>query len=74
MKRELKVVFTDGSTGGATSYRKAHPDEKGTESALLVLGRYLPLSIARLIPMKRELKDGIGELNFTPDQSQGSSR
>jgi len=38
-------------------YRKAHPDEKGTESGIAAKHEILcPARIARPIPMKRELK------------------
>ena len=40
---------------------KAHPDEKGTESSMSVSVRLLTNSIARPIPMKRELKAVIQE-------------
>ncbi len=55
MKRELKERSL--RTGHRPrSYRKAHPDEKGTERHD-VRGKHWPAcQIARLIPMKRELK------------------
>ncbi len=37
-------------------YRKADPDEKGTESSYACEHRRRRRSIAKLIPMKRELK------------------
>ncbi len=38
-------------------YRKADPDEKGTESfRYLIFGHFVAMYIAKLIPMKRELK------------------
>ncbi len=38
------------------NYRKAHPDEKGTESVPHAAWCVKKFEIARLIPMKRELK------------------
>jgi len=38
-------------------YRKAHPDEKGTERRYSISDISSSTSIARPIPMKRELKD-----------------
>ncbi len=43
------------------SYRKAHPDEKGTESLCRRFQKCPNSAIARPIPMKRELKEAIEE-------------
>ena len=62
MKRELKEYQAWLLLSSHTRDRKAHPDEKGTESLLHcpVLADGLP-RIARPIPMKRELKDQYSE-------------
>ena len=74
MKRELKDV-------GATifivpsEYRKAHPDEKGTERAASAYVTPFWPCIARPIPMKRELKDVFDSLYGSDKlKSQGPSR
>ena len=42
-------------------YRKAHPDEKGTERLQVLQAAIEAEIIARPIPMKRELKEAIEE-------------
>ncbi len=69
MKRELKAIAMKSSPSQSGIYRKAHPDEKGTES--FSGSRYCLLcQIARLIPMKRELKeDSLPEIELLhPDR------
>ncbi len=74
MKRELKVDVTGGAVFNS-SYRKAHPDEKGTERACVLVWSYVISKIARLIPMKRELKvHRSAFLRLALVRSQGSSR
>ncbi len=64
-----------GNSSGAICNRKAHPDEKGTESDITSVIRCLYAIIARLIPMKRELKDHVpGTCAIHSSLSQGSSR
>ena len=55
MKRELKAM-PEGERPFHKEYRKAHPDEKGTESWDMTQPDRLDATIARPIPMKRELK------------------
>ncbi len=57
MKRELKVIHKVIYLACKSLDRKADPDEKGTESpSSNLLRRYALIQIAKLIPMKRELK------------------
>ena len=55
MKRELKEVY-DSGVFQFFVYRKAHPDEKGTERRPEYFIDTPAKQIARPIPMKRELK------------------
>jgi len=68
MKRELKVplLFRPAAT---STHRKAHPDEKGTESQGTDSGSVGVQWIARPIPMKRELK-----VHQEPQGLQGSHK
>ena len=67
MKRELKDSCHGQSVAACPGDRKAHPDEKGTESDFLPgLGLKVAI-IARPIPMKRELKDHISAASHRHD-------
>ena len=55
MKRELKPYIND-TTKGLDTHRKAHPDEKGTETLERLDSIIRDPFIAKPIPMKRELK------------------
>ena len=57
MKRELKGYPVAEFKSTLGMHRKAHPDEKGTESRLSRFRCLMWANIARLIPMKRELKE-----------------
>ncbi len=59
MKRELKGLLQGASRSHAARYRKAHPDEKGTERLQVLQAAIEAEIIARPIPMKRELKEGM---------------
>jgi len=74
MKRELKVEVGSLEVGSPEVDRKAHPDEKGTESPIRRLA-HDDIIIARPIPMKRELKGlNSATASSSRSESQGPSR